>query len=969
MVVGGRGPYQPYMGSSTPEKMTKPKLAVVSANPVTKAISKLYYLRSYLERMDGTSNVITLLNKMIENKLTCLPEEFRTTPLEDWCGKNYGGSYEHRFKASSQKRSALYSLITNIATHININTNQLGKALRGQEDYNLFFQELFLFIQNYITELAINGHEVSDTYGVPLNCFSCTYLIAPRKIDLIQTNYTIINELQYPEANPLEDRDKYNNVRTSIVSMSLSIGRRIANSKNNTGDNTDYKESIGLSKGDESSERLSSNFVTEFRSCDLTYLIVGLVQGSRDLFEYLNGSASSYPVEILIHLSYLIINSDRLAEVVKSFGVKISKHSQVTQVSSLTVPLASALKAYFQKYNGEFMLACGLSTFQDDELSRQSYFWRKFVGPQTLELTISKFKRAGILSIPLSVEGGTPVWVKKLPRGFTKNLSLTLEYPENMAIPMWREYKGEFNEYLTPYSPLTSLILQKTNIHRPLTCNDPTNVVMTLNPDSLVPCEVTNSVIEEMGKEYSPLWIRTAHHLTRQVGKISTAPSKIIDVLQLYDWISYTEEGLIVTLAEGSGGILNLLMHLYPKGKSVYNTLQTDTVEVKENILNILPPSIIGDKCDLEERLIGVNETCLGETDITQLSFCNKLIRLLDECGVPVLIWTMDAEFKTNHDHFDTLKLYLPVFARFINMNSLFIHRMFIDCPSQLDVIIREFRLSDLDCDIVKPTASHPHKGEVYVVGYSKRGQSTRSRICGEVQVLGWRLYRRSLKDLLSLYEYRVNYLLHGVKIARSQPRRTLSKNGCLSDLSVNYLMSEITRSYLNRQHQKNLLAALLVIGNQTWLIDEETNSPYRYRYISKYVLASLLTLSVTLSFTRNVKEVVNALDTLSILRPHANIIPGKVVELSLIPISVVDQENESVIGVLGDSMKDFFRSYPKFDRPEKDLSQIPTLLPHNGTFGSRDLGRLLVEIRRDLKGLVGSARSGYCKFFEMKMS
>lgn len=133
-----RGPYSPYLGSSTPEKMTKPKLTVTCPNPTIKSVRKLYYIMTYLMRMDPNSSLIQLVRKMIDDKIATLPQVFRQTPLEDWCGKNYGGSYEHRFKASSQKRSALFALTTNLATHVTLNTNQLGRALRGNEDYNLF---------------------------------------------------------------------------------------------------------------------------------------------------------------------------------------------------------------------------------------------------------------------------------------------------------------------------------------------------------------------------------------------------------------------------------------------------------------------------------------------------------------------------------------------------------------------------------------------------------------------------------------------------------------------------------------------------------------------------------------------------------------------------------------------------------------------------------------------------------------
>ncbi|CAF4950619.1 unnamed protein product [Pieris macdunnoughi] len=88
--------------------MTKPKLTVACPNPTVKSVMKLFYILIYLERMDPDSVLIGLVKRMIHDKLETLPRAFRDCPIEDWCGRNYGGSNVHRFKASSQKRSALF---------------------------------------------------------------------------------------------------------------------------------------------------------------------------------------------------------------------------------------------------------------------------------------------------------------------------------------------------------------------------------------------------------------------------------------------------------------------------------------------------------------------------------------------------------------------------------------------------------------------------------------------------------------------------------------------------------------------------------------------------------------------------------------------------------------------------------------------------------------------------------------------
>lgn len=252
-----------------------------------KSIMKLYYTMTYLERMDKVSPLLGLIRRMIDDKLRTLPTIFQETPLEDWCGKNYGGSYEHRFKASSQKRSALFALTTNLATHINMNTNQLGNALRGNEDYNIFFQELFLFIQNYITELAYLGNPIWDTFAIILSCPKCTYQIInkPIHIDPCALDYRSKMMVELPESR-MVNVDLTECVRICVLAMSMSLGRKLAFSRSYDVEVHSTLESYGVPKTEEITERLSSNLMTEFRSCNVHYLLVGCLQESRQFYNF-----------------------------------------------------------------------------------------------------------------------------------------------------------------------------------------------------------------------------------------------------------------------------------------------------------------------------------------------------------------------------------------------------------------------------------------------------------------------------------------------------------------------------------------------------------------------------------------------------------------------------------------------------------------------------------------------------------
>lgn len=103
--------------------------------------------------MDKESAVIRPVQRKINEKLVLLPLQFRETPLSDWCGRNNAGSYEHRFKASSQKRSALFSLTENLATHVTINTNLLGKSEEMKTSI-YFSKRFFCLVKTSLLEFS-----------------------------------------------------------------------------------------------------------------------------------------------------------------------------------------------------------------------------------------------------------------------------------------------------------------------------------------------------------------------------------------------------------------------------------------------------------------------------------------------------------------------------------------------------------------------------------------------------------------------------------------------------------------------------------------------------------------------------------------------------------------------------------------------------------------------------------------------
>ncbi|XP_045539875.1 uncharacterized protein LOC123722369 [Papilio machaon] len=956
--LSSRGPFEPYLGTSTPEKMIRPKLTVINPNPQIKSVMKLYYILTYLERMDPTSPLIRLVNKMIQDKLKYLPPEFNQTPLSDWCGRNYGGSYEHRFKASSQKRSALFSLMENLATHVTINTNLLGKALRGNEDYNLFFQEIFLYIQNYVIERANQGLPIADTYAIPLNCPDCTYLILNTPISINLQHMSYQSKLIQSQMNSrLSKTNLTESIQICTLAMSVSVGRKLTASRMHDKDVHNALETFQSAKTEESTERTSSNLMSEFRNANFDYVLVGALQNSKQLVDFILGKSREYPVPIFEHLSYLIINSERMQEILGVLQVPIEKHSSVTQTSGLAKVLAKAVLDYIKSKKGLFFRACVFTTFASDLISKQAYLWRTFVGHLIQEnSTLSTVQKRGILRTPQC--GGSTVheWCQRVPLDLTKNLSVDIKFEENDAISVWRDLKNEIGEHIESKFPLSSRLetIAETEGSHPssIGVSDPLNDYFHFSFESLI----------ENGSTESPIWVKWVHHCTRPIGKISTSASKIH---QIMSHCALKGSGLIVTLAEGSGGILNYLAHLYPSSRLIYNTLQSDLVENKENVLNIIPPALVGDPCDPVKRICHIEDTCLGETDITKESFIRKLKEILQEEQESIAILSMDAELKTDMTNTDKLEIYLPLVKGYMTPKSLLINKMFINNSRSLENVRSCCHSYGYSCNFHKPSSSHPHNSEVYVVCFLQNSlhHTETQEPLDELHLFNWKLLGNGLQ-LLSTRTNRVNYLKNIVGQANNSLFTSLRSHPCIWAVRRKYQVEEISEQFLSKRHQRNLMMCLLAIERNSEVIDYREKSIVYIPFMRKEQIAALLVLSILTSLHRNFNQLVSILDSLSILSINCNIIPPKKLEVSLSLITGPETSSQSVLGVLDHKVKDYFRTLPYFKIPQD--REVPAYTLNDGVTRIREAEQMRHELEENLKELVRESECGYTSYLNI---
>lgn len=972
LALRSRGPYPPYFGSPTSDKVLRPKLSVINPNEETKAIKRLFYIYSFLSRINPDTNILKLIERLIDEKLMCLPQIFREVPLEDWCGKNYGGSYEHRFRAASQKRSALYSLKNTSATHINMNTNLMGQMLRGDEDYNIFFQEVFLFIQNYITELASLHYIIRDTYGITINCPGCTHKIIPFAID-IKGNYCPgVAPVSRSDVASLLIAPNKKDLKRVILALSLYIGRQIGSDNVNHASVHNTLTSEGLMKNrDDDTTLLASNLMTEFRKASLIYIIVGILQVNVQALRSLENQEDEFPQYTLIHFSYLLLNTERLDELLVLGKVTPTRHAETTQLKVVSRLVLRAICSIYLRLTVPLLLTSGLTFFNDDNVDRQRVFWLRFIVKASRIMNVIRYRRRRIFLLGKVGNGNVEDWWQRIDLDVKKGLPVViLPCDFKDSVTFWRDNCLDIPDQDLPLEFSIQMEPGVSSVMKKPEQNAQSLSLQVFNRESSETSVLDTHIICEYKP---PLWSKWIHHGERMVGRISTSASKFLHVLNLLN-IKFpdTQPMRVVTLAEGSGSILNLLLHYFPSAYGVYNTLQKDSVEVKINFLNVYPPSLVGDQCRLKDRLIGLYELNIGETDITKQRFINKLTETLDNSvsAGPVMIISIDAEEKQQISNCEKLSIYAPLASIYLDPSGYLINKMFIRGASDLQQIYNVLKENRMNAYVIKPYGSHIENNEIYLACHLNSSSPPNINYLGRTEILFRRLTPGNFgeESCVKSRHARLNYFSEVTRTSGIYLQNKPLKNFCLwwENWFTRYNVNEIGSWFFSFQHMYNLVCCLLSVDSNFQLYEKQSQRLLPSLYIKKSLISSLITLGLSIIQSKSQLEIVYILDTLSCVQLKPDIIPGKHATFRFSYVKP-DQESESVIGVIGERMKDIMRALVTY-LSNPDISQLK--LPRYGiwdrhtkqeVFSSQTFSKLF----RDIKNLKLNKLNGFLLYDE----
>ena len=173
------------------------------------------------------------------------------------------------------------------------------------------------------------------------------------------------------------------------------------------------------------------------------------------------------------------------------------------------------------------------------------------------------------------------------------------------------------------------------------------------------------------------------YHLTRGMGRGSSAASKYAMIIDSH-FFPRANFGLVISLADGCGGVLSLLLHTFPTSVGIYNPPLDKEVDLLQEPGVYIPSALVG--CGLEKRIIGLRRSILGSTNILNSKTQKKIVSLSHQCpNADSVLITMDAETTDEQDWVALLKATLVILGSIKVPKKVAIIKLIVPLPPGMD--------------------------------------------------------------------------------------------------------------------------------------------------------------------------------------------------------------------------------------------------------------------------------------------
>lgn len=669
------GPFKPYIGSRTKEKVTKPTISISEKTSYVKALQTIGKIKSWLQLTDS-KGLVEFCDKLIEEKLALVSLPEGVEEVEDICPKVRSGNLYHRLKSTVEHSNSMVNCLLTVTSHFNQSSNLMQTLTQDGEDYSVFFQYIYASNIYMIANLAKLTERLPSKLGCVLECPSCTHQLCDQNftlesVDIPTTKLPIAKE----QATFIPANIDINLLIEIVLGMSLA---------QNIEDNYAINHGSPLTKKGTTLVKKGSVSINDFKRCNIKNILCAAFAYSphchRLCFEDSQLLLSQSNDLSFVYVCEIFLDSDSRELLFDLLGRNVSEHTMITTVERMSAYVSRQVQNFVRNHYHYILTTILSITFKEDR-----FHWMT-------KHALSAFRGlAGKWCIPgpwhlskQAMENGNIFEVKK----YMGIQHVCPPVNKESVITIWRASEKDRDRRIQ-VKPMTTL----------------TGLRCTLPMELLQSFLVKRSLPGVRKYSYNFL-----SFIARPLVRISSAANKYIEIIGMMDGLEKlaTARGSIYCLAEGSGGTFTALMQM-SSTTGFYNTWIRADIDNRDCATDFKPPAAVVAGIP-KDRMPENFRLSSGETNILRPEFLEKLDKTMSK--FPPEVVTMDAESVNKSSNIQFVEVVLPVILKH-NPWLIIFKMFFIDGLENLIKPIIGGRAAWVLC---KPCSSNPVSNEIFLV-------------------------------------------------------------------------------------------------------------------------------------------------------------------------------------------------------------------------------------------------------------
>lgn len=689
------GPLKPYYGGSTATKLKKPSIDMVEKTSYTRAFQKLGVLRSWMEMMN-VPGLINLIDQLLDEKKDLFTELPEGVTYDELVSTVTSGCVFHRLQSAVDHDTAMVNCLPCVTGHFQHSSNPLASMSAGGKDFSIYFQLLYVSDVVMLSQVGKENKYHSQFYMMTFDCQTCTVELSNVKIEAPET-ICMRTEAYQKKPPVLVPQVVLQDIRKI---MSFQVGCQLAK----TIDDSYAMAHINVSTHTSHDPKKDIISLNDLRQLDLRIILTVLLTHSRrgrDIYSYSDSILACHTEDrSFTPFAEKVLEAGMRGELLKILDMDVGEHAAITTSTRMSGFIASSAGKFLKK-DLEYTINTALMCEFHNDVESNDKEVIKFCAK-----ALKRSKKISYNTMKAVFRQVSHYHNNRLAKELMDVAYQRVPVTQSEVIKIWRSSdRSSDNQYPTR---VKSHIVGKCQRY-------PLELVGKYHTDRSVESELIRQ------SRVASCTFQQLCYVARPLGFISTAGNKFIEAILAIDVLNpLLELSLsmvgnaspfhIVSVAEGSGGTLSLLMKLFPGTKGMYNTLMKPSISCREVVNDNLPPAMY-DAGIHPDDFRELQLLATGETDITTPLFFDKLKKALDNKNV--LIFTMDAE---SPNHGNNLE-FLPILnAAMEGKPKLLLIKLFYlyDFKMMLSDLMAQYR--EYDWLLFKPVSSNPTGPEVYLV-------------------------------------------------------------------------------------------------------------------------------------------------------------------------------------------------------------------------------------------------------------